>query len=32
VVARHLRARKIIRSVTPNRPALIGVKGNPGLS
>jgi sulfur-oxidizing protein SoxB len=30
VVARHLRARKIIRSVTPNRPALIGVKGNPG--
>jgi sulfur-oxidizing protein SoxB len=32
VVARHLRARKVIRSVTPNRPALIGVKGNPGLS
>jgi sulfur-oxidizing protein SoxB len=32
VVARHLRARRIIRSVTPNRPALIGVRGNPGLS
>jgi len=32
VVARHLRARKIIRSVTPNRPALIGVRGNSGLS
>jgi S-sulfosulfanyl-L-cysteine sulfohydrolase len=32
VIARHLRARKVIRSVTPNRPALIGVRGNPGLA
>ena len=32
VVARHLRARKVLRSVTPNRPALVGVRGNPGLS
>ena len=32
VVARHLRAKKVIRSVTPNRPALIGVRGNPGLA
>ena len=32
VVARYLRARKIIRPVTPNRPALIGVAGNPGLA
>jgi S-sulfosulfanyl-L-cysteine sulfohydrolase len=32
VVARYLRAKKVIRSVTPNRPALIGVRGNPGLS
>ena len=31
VVTRYLRAQKIIRSVTPNRPTLIGVKGNPGL-
>jgi sulfur-oxidizing protein SoxB len=32
VVARHLRTRKVVRAVTPNRPALIGVQGNPGLS
>jgi sulfur-oxidizing protein SoxB len=32
VVARHLRSRKVIRSVTPNRPALVGVRGNPGIS
>jgi sulfur-oxidizing protein SoxB len=32
VVSRHLRAKKVIRSVTPNRPELIGVRGNPGLS
>jgi S-sulfosulfanyl-L-cysteine sulfohydrolase len=31
-VARYLRAKKVIRSVEPNRPALIGVRGNPGLS
>ena len=30
VVARHLRAKKVIRSVQPNRPALLGVQGNPG--
>jgi sulfur-oxidizing protein SoxB len=32
IVARHLRSRKVVRPVTPNRPALIGVQGNPGLS
>jgi len=32
VVARYLRAKKVIRSVEPNRPALIGVRGNPGLA
>ena len=32
VVARHLRAKKIVRPVRPNRPQLIGVRGNPGLS
>jgi sulfur-oxidizing protein SoxB len=32
VVARHLRAKRIVRPVTPNRPALIGVQGNPGIS
>ena len=32
VVARYLRAKKVIRSITPNRPSLIGVQGNPGLS
>jgi hypothetical protein len=31
VVARYMRAKKTVRSVTPNRPALTGVKGNPGL-
>jgi sulfur-oxidizing protein SoxB len=31
VLARYLRARKVIPPVTPNRPALTGVKGNPGL-
>jgi S-sulfosulfanyl-L-cysteine sulfohydrolase len=30
VVARYLRAKKVIRSVQPNRPALLGVQGNPG--
>jgi S-sulfosulfanyl-L-cysteine sulfohydrolase len=30
VVARYLRAKKVIRSVRPNRPALLGVQGNPG--
>lgn len=32
VVARHLRAKKIVRPVRPNRPQLIGVRGNPGIS
>jgi sulfur-oxidizing protein SoxB len=32
IVARHLRSRKVVRPVTPNRPTLIGVAGNPGLS
>jgi sulfur-oxidizing protein SoxB len=32
IVARHLRSKKVVRPVTPNRPALIGVAGNPGLS
>ena len=32
VVARYLRAKKVIRSVNPSRPELIGVRGNPGLS
>jgi len=31
VVARHLRAKKIVRPVRPNRPQLIGVRGNPGI-
>jgi sulfur-oxidizing protein SoxB len=31
VVARYLRAKGTIRPVTPNRPALVGVEGNPGL-
>jgi sulfur-oxidizing protein SoxB len=31
VLARYLRARKVIPPVTPNRPALSGVTGNPGL-
>ncbi|MBI3042057.1 MAG: thiosulfohydrolase SoxB [Betaproteobacteria bacterium] len=32
VVARYLRSKKVLRPVTPNRPALTGVTGNPGLS
>lgn len=32
VVARYLRARRVIPPVTPNRPSLTGVEGNPGLS
>ena len=32
VVTRYLRARRTIRPVTPNRPALAGVAGNPGLA
>jgi len=32
VVAGYLRARKVVHPVNPNRPALIGVKSNPGLS
>ena len=32
VVARYLRAKRIVRPVTPNRPDLIGVRGNPGIS
>ncbi|MGH8661532.1 MAG: thiosulfohydrolase SoxB [Burkholderiales bacterium] len=32
VLARYLRDRKVVRPVRPNRPALIGVEGNPGLA
>jgi sulfur-oxidizing protein SoxB len=32
VVTRYLRAKKVIRPVRPNRPALAGVQGNPGLA
>ena len=32
VVARYLRAQGIVRPVRPNRPQLIGVRGNPGIS
>ena len=32
IVARYLKSKKVVRTVTPNRPALIGVAGNPGLS
>jgi S-sulfosulfanyl-L-cysteine sulfohydrolase len=32
VVARYLRTRKVIRSVKPNRPELIGERANPGIS
>jgi sulfur-oxidizing protein SoxB len=32
VVTRYLRAQKVIRPVKPNRPALAGVQGNPGLA
>jgi S-sulfosulfanyl-L-cysteine sulfohydrolase len=30
VVARYLRDKKVVRSVTPSRPVLIGIEGNPG--
>jgi sulfur-oxidizing protein SoxB len=32
VVARYLRAKGTVRPVTPNRPQLTGVGGNPGMS
>jgi sulfur-oxidizing protein SoxB len=32
VVARHLRAKKRIAPIEPQRPRLIGVRGNPGIS
>jgi sulfur-oxidizing protein SoxB len=32
VVAGYLRAKKVIRALKPERPALSGVQGNPGLS
>ncbi len=32
VVARYLRAKKVVRAVRPNRPGLDGVRGNPGLA
>jgi sulfur-oxidizing protein SoxB len=32
VVSLYLRAKKVIRPVRPNRPALAGVQGNPGLA
>jgi sulfur-oxidizing protein SoxB len=32
VVARHLRAKKRIAPIEPQRPRLIGVQGNPGIS
>ena len=32
VLTRYLRAKRTIRPVTPNRPALAGVQGNPGLA
>jgi hypothetical protein len=32
VVAAYLRAKKTVRPFKPNRPALYGVEGNPGLS
>jgi sulfur-oxidizing protein SoxB len=31
-VARYLRDRKVVRSITPNRPVLLGVAGDPGLA
>jgi sulfur-oxidizing protein SoxB len=31
VVARYLRSRKVLKPAAPNRPALTGVDGNPGL-
>ena len=32
VVAGYLRARKVVRPARPNRPELIGVRGNPGMA
>jgi sulfur-oxidizing protein SoxB len=32
IVARYLREKKTIRAVSPNRPELDGMKGNPGIS
>ncbi len=32
VVSAYLRAKKVVRPITPIRPALSGVEGNPGLS
>ena len=32
VVARYLRAKKVVRAVKSNRPVLTGVQGNPGIS
>jgi len=32
VVSRYLRAKKVVRAVKLNRPALTGVEGNPGLA
>ncbi len=32
VVAGYLRAKKVVRALKPERPALSGVRGNPGLS
>ena len=31
IVARYLRAKKVVRAVKPNRPSLTGVLGNPGI-
>jgi sulfur-oxidizing protein SoxB len=32
LVARHLRARKRIAPIEPQRPRLVGVQGNPGIA
>jgi sulfur-oxidizing protein SoxB len=32
VLARYLRAKKVVRDVRPNRPTLTGVRGNPGVA
>jgi sulfur-oxidizing protein SoxB len=32
VLARYLRAKKVVPAVRPNRPALSGVEGNPGIA
>jgi sulfur-oxidizing protein SoxB len=32
VVARYLRAKKVVRAVRPNRPTLTGVRDNPGMA